>query len=480
MTVVLAIPYNAGVTAAPGALRICPECGEAVEGRVCPRHGIRPIAVSRISQDPESLIGTVFDARYRIDSVVGRGGMGTVFKAYQISLGRHVALKILRPELGVSPEQVLRFENEAHAASRLDHDNVIRVYDHGRSEDGYIYIVTQLLDGTPLSEVIHRDGPMPIDRAVTIGLQALHGLETAHEHGVVHRDLKPENIFLRTVREGADDWVTVLDFGIAKTAPAGDKWRRLTAAGTVVGTPLYMSPEQARGAEVDARADLYSLGAVLFELVVGSPPFSAESAVDVMMAHVQEPVPLMRLPKSPRARAFEAVVRRALAKQPKERFPDANAMIEALEAVRKKSGLVEVTEPIFEAPTPRGRRRNPASVTVEAIRAAGTAGPKALLAIGVLLVGVGIAGVMWRSRPASDYTGDQADPNAAAPVPPALMPAPPVAPAAPVLDTLARDAEREAGRVDRRVPSAAPEPRPARPRPGGRAKVPKDLDVEKK
>ncbi len=326
----LALPYNPSMSAEP-VLRRCPNCDESTTARVCPRDGSRTLSPREREDDPAALVGRIFDGRYRVDAVLGQGGMGTVYRARQLRTDRPVALKVLRPAVAAQPEVIRRFHNEARAAGMLEHPNTIRLFDSGDTDDGQLFIVTEILDGEPLSELLKRRGHLPITRVVNIVSQLLRALAEAHAHGIIHRDLKPENIFLQAVH-GETDFVKVLDFGVAKLAPSGKDWRRLTAAGTIVGTPLYMSPEQARGLDTDPRSDVYAVGAMLFELLVGSPPFMAESPVDIMMAHVQEPVPLMGLGSSPRSKAIEAVVRRCLAKAADDRPATAEELRLELEA----------------------------------------------------------------------------------------------------------------------------------------------------
>jgi serine/threonine protein kinase len=345
----LALPYNPSMSAEP-VLRRCPSCDESTTARVCPRDGSRTLAPRELEDDPTLLVGRIFDGRYRVDAVLGQGGMGTVYRARQLRVDRPVALKILKPAVAAQPEVIRRFHNEARAASMLEHPNTIRLYDSGETDEGQLFIVTEILDGEPLSELLRRRGHLPIPRVVNIASQILRALAEAHAHGIIHRDLKPENIFLQAVH-GATDFVKVLDFGVAKLAPTGKDWRRLTAVGTVVGTPLYMSPEQARGLDTDPRSDVYAVGAMLFELLVGSPPFMADSPVDIMMAHVQEPVPLMGLGASPRARAIESIVRRCLAKSADDRPATAEALRLELEAAVTES---DVEPPdVTPLPTPR-------------------------------------------------------------------------------------------------------------------------------
>ncbi|MBT9560657.1 MAG: serine/threonine protein kinase [Myxococcales bacterium] len=491
----LALPYNPSMSAEP-FLRRCPSCDESTTARVCPRDGTRTIAPPELDDDPMALVGRIFDGRYRVDAVLGQGGMGTVYRARQLRVDRPVALKILKPTVAAQPEVIRRFHNEARAASMLEHPNTIRLYDSGETEEGQLFIVTEILDGEPLSELLRRRGHLPIPRVVNIASQILRALAEAHAHGIIHRDLKPENIFLQAVH-GATDFIKVLDFGVAKLAPRGKDWRRLTAVGTVVGTPLYMSPEQARGLDTDPRSDVYAVGAMLFELLVGSPPFMADSPVDIMMAHVQEPVPLMGLGASPRAKAIEAIVRRCLAKNADDRPTTAESLRLELEAALTESD----EEPPDLTPLPTPRPTPVFSVVEDALPIESTGSGRVffsvlfLVVVGVILTFV----VLNRDKTPTDEpvsTTPTAGLDAVAkPLTPPRGPAAPGSPApslrpvaAPVLT---RDPEPEVGRHDRspladieNKPASEGRPKILRPRSKGvTPKVedtPPPLRVEKK
>ncbi|MFT5434000.1 MAG: serine/threonine protein kinase [Myxococcota bacterium] len=314
--------------------RICPQCRNRTEALVCSADGYPTVDASLYEGDDAALIGRTIGGRYRMDECIGRGGMGAVYRAVQLSVNRAVAIKILRPQFARNLDQVKRFQTEMRAASTLEHPHSIRVYDSGQSDDGALYMVTELLEGEPLSELLFREGRVAPERVVTVACQVLKSLSEAHARGIIHRDMKPENVFLKRVH-GEDIFVKVLDFGIAKVVDATDE-QRVTTTGTVVGTPLYMSPEQARGREVDHTTDLYSLGAVLWEMLAGEPPFKGDSAMAVMMAHVQAPLPPMRLDPDPLLgrgglNKLENLVIRCMAKDPGERPQSADELRAALE-----------------------------------------------------------------------------------------------------------------------------------------------------
>ena len=274
---------------------------------------------------PEALLGTTLDGRYRIAAHLASGGMGAVFRAEHVYMRKDVALKVLRPDLSASPDLAERFRRESEIAASLDHENIVRVTDFGRSADGYLFLAMELLEGESLYERLRRRGPMAPEEAVPILSQVCAGLDAAHRRGVVHRDLKPENIFLGPSR-GASPTVKILDFGIAKISEA--QGAASAEAGLVVGTPEYLSPEQAFGQEVDSRADLYALGLVAWRMLAGRPPFQADSPRALVMKQATEPVPSLAEVRAELA-AYPALVdavARACAKSPDERPASAAAL----------------------------------------------------------------------------------------------------------------------------------------------------------
>lgn len=285
--------------------------------------------------DSESTVrpGQVLAERYRLTEEIGRGGFGMVYRARQLNMDRDVAIKILPPKFMSIPDVVERFRREARLASRLRHPNTITVHDYGK-QDNLLFIVMELLEGEDVADVLMRKPTLSMDRILHIGRQVLKSLNEAHSHNIIHRDLKPENIFLTGVG-GEEDFVKVLDFGIAKLAmpdvqgEEGNKLRKLTMSGSTVGTPTYMSPEQAAGEEVDALTDLYALGVILYEMACGRPPFKDDNPVKVMRSHLFEEVP--RFPKGPlRDSRFESVIRKALSKDKAERISSAKEFLKAL------------------------------------------------------------------------------------------------------------------------------------------------------
>lgn len=274
----------------------------------------------------------VFEARsigrYRLKTLLGRGGMGEVWVAHHTGLRRDVALKVLRPNVAAEAEAVQRFEREVAATTELVHPNTVRVFDYGMTEDGIWYYAMELLEGSDLRSLVAYEGALVPERALHFAQQAASALAEAHQVGIVHRDIKPENLFItRAGLEG--DFLKVLDFGIAKTNDAQDSG--LTRTGAIVGTPAYMSPEAARGRAVDARSDVYALGAVMYFMLTGTPPFTAEGTADLLLAHVgeQAEAPSQRAGK-PLPADFEAVILRCLEKQPERRFGSGSELADAL------------------------------------------------------------------------------------------------------------------------------------------------------
>src|SRR5215210_3762832 len=262
----------------------CPKCGTTYPSQVsiCSLDGT-VLASDGAARDP--MVGTVIAGKYRIDALLGRGGMGAVYRATHVMLNKTVAVKTIKPELFEATETVQRFQREARAATSLEHPNIVAVYDLGQADDGSLYIAMEFVDGVNLKDVIGASGPMPAGRIVRLLTQVASALARAHRNHIVHRDLKPQNLVIATDASG-DERIKLLDFGIAKTLEEGAT--PLTAAGYSLGTPHYMAPEQAVGQHVDGRADIYALGVILYEMLVGDVPFDATSAPAVLVKHLNE------------------------------------------------------------------------------------------------------------------------------------------------------------------------------------------------
>jgi serine/threonine-protein kinase len=289
------------------------------------------------------LLGRVVAGKFRIDSFVGGGAVGAVYRARQVALDKDVAVKILHGEHAGDATYAARFQREARAASRLDHPNSVRVLDFGQEPDGLLYIAMEFLDGRDLFHVIRQDWPLPPQRTADVLGQALAALAVAHDMGIVHRDLKPENIMMLT---GTDDEgrprdvVKVCDFGIAKFTEQRETGagQKLTSQGIVVGTPEYMSPEQGKGEALDARSDLYAMGVILYQMLTGRVPFEAETAVGVVLKHVTEEAAAPRTINAGADPRLEAICLKAMRKKREDRYQAAREMRVDLRAVVRDRG----------------------------------------------------------------------------------------------------------------------------------------------
>lgn len=278
------------------------------------------------------LVGVVLDDRYRVDGLLGTGGMGAVYRAEQLTLGKPVAIKVLRPEYAHREIYVRRFLREARTASMIGHRNVVEVTDLGQADGGRVYLVMEYLQGEDLATLIRQRGRVGWARARRILLQTVRALKAAHAKGVIHRDIKPANIFLAKDDDG--DFVKVLDFGTAKVAnPLTDPSDALTSSHQMIGTAMYMAPEQALGKTVDARSDVYSLGAVAYQLLTGRAPFAGTTALDVLMRRINQPPPRLRLLVPELTASVEHLVQRAMARDPEDRFGTMGELEGALLAI---------------------------------------------------------------------------------------------------------------------------------------------------
>jgi serine/threonine protein kinase len=303
--------------------------------------------------------GTVVADRYRVESLLGEGGMGAVYRAEHIHMRKAVALKVLHSDANEYPEVVQRFEREAIAAANIAHPNVVSATDFGKLPDGSFFLVLEYVDGENLRDIIDR-GKVPPERALHVIREIASALIVAHRSGVIHRDLKPENVML-VANEHGPEAVKVFDFGIAKidvgsvTGRKGSTLQPITRVGTIFGTPDYMAPEQAMGQPVDGRADLYSLGVILFEMLSGGRPFKG-GAVTLMRQHILQDVPV--LPDDLAATLDSRIgkmLKKLLAKDPDNRYAEATQLVEALD---------EITGRIASVPPP-GRSGSPPAMTAD-------------------------------------------------------------------------------------------------------------------
>jgi len=291
----------------------CPGCGSTYDSSLsyCTKDGQALVAV-----DP--LIGQLLDGKYRLESVLGRGGMGVVYKATHIHIDTQYAVKVLHPELVANQSAIERFRIEARSAGRIRHPNAIQVTDFGITPERFVYLVMEMVDGISLRKLLENEQVLNLDRTNHILAQACAAVDAAHQRGVIHRDLKPDNIII-TQSEGVDS-VKVLDFGIAKLRDTSSLTRPtsapLTQAGTLIGTPEYMSPEQCRGKQLDPRSDIYSLGIILYEMLCGMQPFVGDTTLEIVIQQLNNPPRPLRVVDPRIPEEIERVVMRALDKDP--------------------------------------------------------------------------------------------------------------------------------------------------------------------
>jgi tRNA A-37 threonylcarbamoyl transferase component Bud32 len=306
----------------PTALKRCPHCGafQPPQRTVCEEDGALLVGVAD-EPVPGGTIGV-----YRIGEILGQGQMGTVFAAEHALIGRSVAIKVLQRTHAADAEIVRRFMNEAALASRLSHPNIVEVTDFGLLADGRSFLVMERLRGEPLDRWLEREGPQAPEVALRIAREVALALAAAHDAGVLHNDLKPANVMMLEGSTAAEPRIKLLDFGAAHRADGAD------AHGILIGSPHYMSPERAMGCPPDARADLYSLGVMLYEMIGGDVPFTGSHARIVLLAHVVHTPPPLSSPRGPVLGRVSALIMRTLAKKPDERHPSARALIAEIDA----------------------------------------------------------------------------------------------------------------------------------------------------
>ena len=354
--------------------------------------------------------GTVFHSRYEIRGPLGRGGMGMVFKAHDRSLDETVAIKILRPEFAQDAKMGERFRSEIKLARKVRHRNVCTIHDYGE-DHGLLYISMEFVEGVDLKQILRASGPLSPETAFDVAIQVAEGLQAVHDAGIVHRDLKTPNIMLDN-----QGMARLMDFGVAKRL--GDE--TLTATGHIVGTPEYMSPEQAQGRKADFRSDLYAMGIVVYEIFTGHVPFRGDTPLSTILKHLNDPPPLDGAPAARLPRALRPVLRRALAKDPEDRHDSARELAEALRQARARPDHgPQRAEPSTPARTlmmpsrsrPGKRRRTPPLQTW-------------LLLVPLLAVGGGVLVLQTRTRDAASPS----PPVVAEQVPPSRGSAPAAAP----------------------------------------------------
>jgi eukaryotic-like serine/threonine-protein kinase len=391
-------------------VKICPLCSTEYGNDVkfCKNDG----SALRALAPAADLVGLVIAERYHVIKRLGEGGMGQVYLAEHVKMGRRSAIKVMSPAMVYDPDAIARFNREAANASRITHPNVCAIYDFGETPDGLIYLAMEFIDGEPLTALLERETALPVERASRIFLQTADALQAAHDLGIVHRDLKPDNVMIARGRgSGVGDVVKVVDFGIAK-AVGGDESQKVTKTGLVIGTPEFMSPEQLAGDKVDGRSDLYSLALVFFRMLTGKLPFAADTAQDLMIKRLTEE-PLTLAQAGPNLRfppGLQTCLDSAFARTPVERYQSVAkfaadvAGVVGLSAAdsparvpRTRPDADSQTQLLESAGTPRSsRRRSPVPLVIAAVALVGGAGA------GVVLFGG--QGTGSASSPAGDTT----------------------------------------------------------------------------
>jgi serine/threonine-protein kinase len=433
--------------------------------------GGRPSGATRPGEDPR--VGTTLGGRYYIERLCGEGAMGRVYEARHVDIGRRLAVKVLHSSFRHSAEVVERFRREARAASKIGHPNIVDVTDSGMTSDGAFFFVMEFLDGVDLEQLIQREGALPVERALTLAGQLCRALQAAHASEIIHRDLKPANVMLVN-RKDEDDFVKVLDFGISRNMDLessgddipGTAKRGLTRPDVAVGTPVYMSPEQAAGMRADALTDVYAVGGLLYEMLTATPPCTGDDVLTVLNKKATEdPAPIGKLrPDLPRE--VQELVMRALSRRPKDRQPSMAALkddvMRCLAVVQGTPPPVAASPELRRVPAPSAEAR--ARRSTERLPTLQARGRTVALAAGGFVALMAIIS-LWR-RAGSDAT-ESPLPAPPAPTARAPQPAPVVVPVEPLRGTPPPLPPQEpvnmkrAARLAERAPAAAPAPAPA-------------------
>src|SRR6266498_4202211 len=353
-----------------------------------------------LEQDMDNLQSGQTLGPYRIINQIGKGGMATVYKAYQPSVDRYVAIKVLPSQLAESKEFATRFHQEARIIAMLEHPHILPVFDYGES-DGVAYFVMRYLDAGTLKDKMEAGRPLPFDEIDRIFTQLADALSYAHGHGIVHRDLKPANALIDSQGN-----VFLTDFGIAKLLESASP--RLTQTDAIMGTPAYISPEQAQGKPVDQRSDIYSLGIILYEMATGGVPFVADTPLAVLFKHISDPLPLPSLVKPDIPAPIEQVILKALAKEPQDRFATAAEFVASWKRALEESETVHRAPETVSAPTSYATpsdqtQRKPVPIKQASSKSGMSTGWIVGCLAGACLLfsvaGVAILGANWRNMP---------------------------------------------------------------------------------
>jgi len=381
-------------------VKICPVCSTeyADDVKFCPNDG----QTLRSAAPATDLVGQVVADRYHVIKKLGEGGMGQVYLAEHVKMGRRSAIKVMNPSMVHDPDAVARFNREASNASRITHPNVCAIYDFGETPEGLIYLAMEFIEGEPLTDLLERDGALPVRRAAQIFMQVADALQAAHDLGIVHRDLKPDNIMLAQKKGG--DQVKVVDFGIAKAVGGDESGQKVTKTGLVVGTPEFMSPEQLSGDKLDGRSDLYSLALVFYQMLAGKLPFEATTVQETMIKRLtDEPTALAASrPDLTFPAGLQGVLDTALTRTPAQRY---QTVAKFADDVASVSGLARGAT--SSVPQTRGGQADPEGKTqlldtsagltqrISATRPGPATKKRSIVPVAVVVVVVLAAGGAW-------------------------------------------------------------------------------------